>query len=545
MVLPIDSLKTNVNVHVMEGPLADRPAPDKVPGGDFYFATDTQQLFLSVRQDGVPPYWFLIGGAAGGNIIQFLKPVTGNDALDGLTPATAIKTLDEVKRRLPALNGGECRVFVIEPGTNVMPEDGIYVPIPINPQGESQFEGEGLVIDARGALVVTESRVVSGDDFFGGTITYGGAALPRDTLIKMTSGANAGRYGTIRSTVAGAPNVSTFSIGFFFSPILTNETFDVVEQGYVLDATNGGFFFGFPGLRQTFNLVATKVLGGFGFGARGLAWSTPLCVFNTQGAGLTMADRDGSWGIASLPPDLDDGSMSNAAIITFGRDGFGNGGSLNANVNAEVGVALQATDTLIVAERGCSLTLFPCSLVNSPVVHIQPTFTQLGGFAPFPGFDGDATGMIAGFLWNPDTESNIGFITAAIRLAGGGGTADPSGGTTLNVLRVENNQNDGVQLDAGVTANFFGVTTDPALPNVGTGLAVSRGGKAYYDAGTAIGPNPLTGAVDTTLDGDKYDWTGVGSISAQVLPAVALDGNGNILSKQAVIDSRGSVIALT
>ena len=98
-----------------------------------------------------------------------------------------------------------------------------------------------------------------------------------------------------------------------------------------------------------------------------------------------------------------------------------------------------------------------------------------------------------------------------------------------------------MQLDAGATAYLSLVTTDPALKNTGTGLSVAGGARGHYDETTATGPTPLTGATDSTLDGDAYAWA---AIDAAAGAAAGLDPNGNILSKKAVIDSRGSVIAL-
>ena len=426
----------------LSGPLAKLPAlPDpSLEQGTLYECDDVAATFYLSSDASGQQVWRASAGYELRDFVQYVAPVTGKNTNDGLTKATPIKNLFGLKPRLPAFVGGQSRAFVIEPGTLVMPPTGIILPQPVNPQDTSSGAGESLVIDTRQALVTVETgRVVTADDPFGGTISYGGAALPRDTWIKMTAGAAAGLYGVIRNTTPGAPNVSVMFNGFFPAGTITGDTFDVVAPGCVIDASAGGFWFGEPGFKSVFTIIAAKLVGGYGSGVRGGAvWNTPACVFDTQGGGVTVAERGGTWG-AGMPPDLDDGSLRLVPVITGGLDGGGAGGSLNANVNSEIQfVPLQATNTLIYAERGCSITLIISSLVNSPVENVQPAFTWVnGGFAPFPGYDGDATGLTAGFNWNPDSESNPGSHTAAIRISGGGGTGDPDGGNnSVSLIRI-------------------------------------------------------------------------------------------------------------
>jgi len=104
MVLPVDKLKTNYNPVVMEGPFSTRPSASKVPGGTIFFATDTEQFFLSVRQNGVPPYWANIsGGSAVSPPLHFyVSKARGSDSNPG-TFDLPFLTLSAARDVMPAI----------------------------------------------------------------------------------------------------------------------------------------------------------------------------------------------------------------------------------------------------------------------------------------------------------------------------------------------------------------------------------------------------------------------------------------------------------
>jgi hypothetical protein len=137
MVLPVDTVKTQVNVEVSEGPLLSRPPAADVGAGTFYYATDTGQLFIDVYRDGIPPFWTQTNSGASGALAFFVDAVNGNDANDGLTPQTAVQTTGRLLQLLPDSYMVSLRVY-FAPGTYPWPSPDTfaYNPLHVGPTGE-------------------------------------------------------------------------------------------------------------------------------------------------------------------------------------------------------------------------------------------------------------------------------------------------------------------------------------------------------------------------------------------------------------------------
>jgi hypothetical protein len=118
------------NLQLMTGARADRPDPTKVPGGDFYFARDTLELFEnSFDPAGVQPnVWVLISGPGGMSV----HPAVLTASTGALPSYTA--TLDTLTMTAPGavIIGGVvpplgARVLIKnEPGA-LAANDGIFV----------------------------------------------------------------------------------------------------------------------------------------------------------------------------------------------------------------------------------------------------------------------------------------------------------------------------------------------------------------------------------------------------------------------------------
>lgn len=488
------------------------------------------------------PQWVPGASVGAADFVLYGRINTGSDSASGLKPNEAIKTFAEFKRRVPSQVAGKCRFIALEAGVDAFPPGDFVLPEPINPNDSGN--AESLVIDARSALQTTRAGVVvtaASGPFppLTNSISYAGAPLPRGALVRVATGGGAGQYATVDSTVAGAPNVSLLVLPIV--NVAPGDTFDVLTQGYQLDCTTGGRFVAYAGLRGVWNIVAVKFLGGFQ--AISACGATPLCDFDTQGQGVFPARHWGKWlggNPGLLPSDLFDPNLFSAALTVHGTDGGGSGGCLGGTTFSEIDAGICADNTALIFERQCALNLFPLNCNNSPLYAMQPANLIAGGVTGI--LKARASGMLPGFGWNVESQNNEQPITAAIRVAGGGGAMDGTAGTgtaALSGIAVEDNTGySGVAVAMGAALSLEGVTTDPLAPNSLDGLVVSDGAKAYGDATTT-----LTGtAAEISLEGDAYTWATLRAAGNNRPNPSALDASGNLLGKGAVSDSRGNVV---
>lgn len=173
MVLPTDSLKNQINSQTESGPLAARPLPSKVPANDYYFATDTGELFILVRRDGVAPFWQSILTGAGGEsgVIIYANPTTGNDSNDGLSAATAVRTFPAAVGRVPVFRG--LAEILLAAGTYDDIGGGTYVAG--SPETGNAPNGFGLNVIGTLGLSAGPFTTTADSDPFGTVIPLGGA----------------------------------------------------------------------------------------------------------------------------------------------------------------------------------------------------------------------------------------------------------------------------------------------------------------------------------------------------------------------------------
>lgn len=533
MVLSVDTLKTNDNTSSESGPLVLRPDPAKVAANVFYLATDTGQLFISVRRDGVPPFWQDISHIVSGGFTLFVDATNGNDANNGLvafSPSNPhgvgpIRTLDEAQRRWPAFRaGGPAPVLRLTRGAYTLTDPaGVWtVSQGINPN--TAGEGEAWIggFDAVGSLSGVINTV---DDPSGKTITVAGPLTPgalRGALVRGVSGSTSGNWGSIVSNDATSIVILN-SIGH----IDIGSTFDVVRPN--VDLVGVGFR-GTAGVRFGVSSVGFQ---GINFvGPVDLSASSARldrCAVDTQGQILFLDERS-RIDVGPLFNDEFFEPVFGAGIYVHGQDGSGNGGSVTVLHYSEFQFgSVVSDDTLWISDTDSVVGMASFDLKNSPMIATMGNI-QL--------FFGDIHDCASGFSYN--TEGGPISVPAAISTAITSAGYIGSSSVQAFGVTIENNPcGDAVLIQRNSTAE---ITSVVGVGNAGFGLHAADGGKILYDSTTNVSGNS---GLDGELSLQNIEYTYVTVAAAPVPPAAyLLDANGVYYGALSISDPRSNSLSL-
>jgi hypothetical protein len=502
----------------LQGLLSELPDPAdlSLERGTSYQCTDVAIIFYLADWNG-ERLWRTSAGVALGAVALFFSP-TGNDAANGLSPSTALRTFDRGVELLPWFAGNQVRWFPAA-GTYAVWSDPLFLPIAVGPAGEP------IVIDARAALVRGPQIGLTANDGFGAFLSFSAlVTLPRGALVQLVTGANAGQYGSVAETAAGA---ASLLVALPNGPLAIGDKFVLVTSGVTIDATGSPLaIVGVNGGRTSIVLVGCKVRGSID--NSGAQLGLDRCDHDTVGTASFL--RDGGRivvGPGIDPVDVNVGEADAAGLFVHGVDGGGAGGGWVLSTGAQIGsppfalAQIVAANSRFVASHGDLFVILNGS--NSPVL-----FDACRG--ALVGFSSDVPGAVRAvdpaFTWN---VGGVGPPSAAVTLA------DRADVEFLGDVSIESNLCTGLRVADGARCDAGDVRTDPARKNVGNGCLVDLGGTFYFDATTT-----LDGTVhQLSLEGDAYT---LAAIAAAPVPAV-LDGNGNLFGKQAVTDARGNTAA--
>lgn len=496
---------TSYESSVQLGSSAERidPPPGGYQVGDRYFERDTGLHFVV----GIDPLTgFLVWEPDSDEVNDkplaiFLSP-TGNDKANGLTPATAIQTINELAKRTPPLNASTLHAVFL-PGTYAAPDNPFLAPIAVNPAGEE------MVWEAQSFDLVQGPLTVTAPSPTGVTLTVAGGLTPgalRGLFIQYLSGDNSKprqQWAQVRSNTATTITL----LDALPHGISTGDTFQVMRSNVFIDGTNNEI--NFQGELGDGGQIGFVGLTFVGQGFLGINAQFDRCALQTQGntwvvQGGARIDT-GAVNAFSVygtfvPP------VKSAGIYISGTDGS-SGSSLTVTQFSRGFMKIVADDCLVRTSRGAMLQV-----------------TRIDGLRSALSFDtgvGEVFGSPAIFSSMHDLPPGASFNTET-------GPVTPSAALTaidgavvsmVQGLDLSNNAGDAILAD-GARLNEDLVT---GTGNGGVGQHVQNGGYVEF----VFGDTTVTGATgDVSLQGTLFAYGAI-----------------DLLPQKAVTDDRGNVVA--
>jgi hypothetical protein len=470
----------------LQGTLAELPTlPDtSIERGQVYQCSDRDLSFYLAVTDAGAQAWRSSGGVAPLGAALYIDPVAGKDDRDGLTWATAIKTVT----RLAALWSfvgytGFCRVYV-RPGTTLPwpvvngTTLNLFVPVGMqaNQLGDLGFLPEpACVIGGQDNLSGSVALAVDSAD--GLTLTFAKGAFVTGALdqlhVEFLDGPSAGaQVRVVTSTVAG-PNIVCAMSGSFGAQ--TAGTHVAVMAPNV--TISGGPVFTSTGADQP-ALVLSQVRVTGGFEANALEFAQDRCFVDLTDAAsyVRMGARvDGTGGLDFMPAQLIDpmglwasGPDHGGSLIVLHYAEFFPGGVVARNVALQTHThcdvfygQLWGDNAPVAADDTCTIGWF-----SDPANPSYITGVRTGNLYTVEGFQMEAGTDFAEVVGGFD-RCHFAFVDGAIH------------------------DNDLIPLHAADHCTMDTGDVTGANPNAPCGMAVDGASAAIVGTGVAVtGSNP-------------------------------------------------------
>lgn len=458
--------------------------------------------------------WRSAAGTAFENFILYLDETGGNDANDGLTPSTAIQTLDEAALRWPGFRVGKARPIFAPGAYSLSDPDAVWtISQAVSPnkahEGEAWIGGWTAVPDCAG--------LVNTIDAPGGDVITVTGPLPaglRGSFVRFDSGDNLGIWLSVRTNDAttitldhSAPNdipvdavvsVMRPNVQITLASGIRGATGDQIGDGNGISGVTfqGIEFVGAPAFHSCYANV-------------------DRCTIDTQGG--TCSTQDYARFNVGLGPDGFDPLTFDAQLYVHGTDGGGVGGSFVVQRSSQFSGSMISDDTLRYCDES-SFDLFGFNSTNSPVLATGPASVVALNF-------GSINDVDVASSWN--YFDNVIGLSSAL-LAQKGAFVD------ANTVFLDNNTCG----DAVVAAEHASVNARDVhgTGNAGVGLVAGQHGCVLWDPGdtdvAGLGGELLLGSL-------PYTYAAVEALTA---PYVLDMANGVYSGAASITDPQGNIL---
>lgn len=465
---------TNSSVKAIRGTQAERLAANttSMAIGTEWIESDTGLVYvLSFDPAQKKNVWALVGGTAAefapGDVTIYMNATTGNDANSGLSASTAIRTIAELNRRLPAMNAGTLHVLMAA-GTYDVADNPfcptLYAPVQTRPRGQ-RLVLVGTFANDTATLTNTTPDATGNVLTVAGPLTVG---QYRGKYVEILSGDNAGVWGQVLDNDA-----TTITLAQpLYASLGAGDTFRVRTPATIINALVPFQIGGLNGYDCGVGMQAITVQGACQTYAN---LELDRCHFATGGR-IFFINRGARVDVGPITDeDYFDAGAFPCGIYVYGTgaSGPGVGGSIDVINGAHANLAGVFDDTALVASAQANMNVFAPDMRNSVAAFF---LTSIGSVS---GFGGGLTSSIydvdagAGYRTEFGTYNPVGAIVAD----------EGSNVAAAELVIQDNDAQAGVFAQKQATALLTNVT---GTGNTGVGAGVENGGKIYFDAATTV-----------------------------------------------------------